>query len=190
MPLLRVTHTKGAFTEAQRDELAEKLTHIMLVGETGADNEIGRSVAYLQFVELDAANGGWYVAGKREAVSPKGGRAIFDLYYPIGAASQAVKSEVHRAIEQTYGDVLGLDVTFPNRPHDWIFIHEIANGNWGISTQTVGVATIHAFMQGDPARRDFFLPYLAAERRVRDAFGYPEGSAGTGSESEAPQAVA
>ncbi len=70
-PLLRVTHTKGAFSEDQRDALAERFTHAILVGAIGSDNDIARGAAYVQFVELDGARGGWYVGGKRESNPPR-----------------------------------------------------------------------------------------------------------------------
>jgi phenylpyruvate tautomerase PptA (4-oxalocrotonate tautomerase family) len=183
MPLLRVTHTKGAFTESQRDELAERFTHAILVGEIGNDNPTARSVAYVQFLELDGAEGGWYVGGKREPTPPEGGRMIFDIFYPVGAADQGAKTQLHRDLSEAVGAVLGVNVAFPNRPQDWIFVHEIPEGNWGISTRTVGVETIHAFTQGSPERVPYHHALLAAQKRERDAFNYPAGAPGTGQPS-------
>ncbi|MFX7870680.1 hypothetical protein ABTK02_21995, partial [Acinetobacter baumannii] len=56
----------------------------------------------------------------------------------------------------------------------------IPEGNWGISTRTVGVETIHAFTQGDPARVPFQQALLAAQGRVRAEFDVPEGAPGEG----------
>jgi phenylpyruvate tautomerase PptA (4-oxalocrotonate tautomerase family) len=180
MPLLRVTHTKGAFTDDQRDALADRFTHAILIGEMGTDNEVARSVTYVQFVELDAANGGWYVGGQREPNPPKGGRMILDVFYPVGAADQSAKTELHRALSVVVGDVLGVDVSFPNRLQDWVFVHEIPEGNWGISTRTVGVETIRALTHGDPDRVPFQQALLAAQGRQRAAFDFPAGAPGEG----------
>jgi hypothetical protein len=105
---------------------------------------------------------------------------IFDVYFPVGAADQTQKTCLHRDLAEAVGEVLGVDVSFPNRPQDWIFVHEIPEGNWGISTRTVGVETIHAFTQGDPARVPFQEALLAAQKRELAAFEYPAGAPGTG----------
>ena len=160
--------------------VAERFTRDILIGEIGSDNPVARSVAYVQFVELDGANGGWYVGGQREPSPPKGGRMILDVFYPVGAADQSAKTELHRALSVAIGDVLGVDVSFPNRPQDWIFVHEIPEGNWGISTRTVGVETIHTFTQGDPARVPFQQALLAAQARGRAASNFPAGAPGEG----------
>ena len=41
MPLMRVTHQRGAITEAQKARLAEELTAALLIGEVGADTPAG-----------------------------------------------------------------------------------------------------------------------------------------------------
>ena len=73
MPLLRITHQRGAFTAAQKDQLAEELTAAILVAEVGADTPAGRAVAYALFDEVDARSS-WYVGGKPDLEPPKGGR--------------------------------------------------------------------------------------------------------------------
>ena len=93
MPLLRVTHQAGAFTDAQKAQLAEEFTHAILIGEQGVDNDTARSVAYVIFDEIDAKTS-WFNAGKIEASPPSGGRFIFDVTYPYGAANQAAKIAV------------------------------------------------------------------------------------------------
>lgn len=130
MPLLRVTHQRGALSDTQKDALAERLTAAMLMGEVGADTPPGRAVAYVLFDEVDAARA-WYVGGKPDRAPPPGGRLLFDVVYPEGAASQADKSTLHAAINSAVADVLGVDATFPNRAGDWVIVHEPADGAWG-----------------------------------------------------------
>ncbi len=179
MPLLRVTHQVGAFTEAQKAQLAEEFTHAILIGETGNDNPAARSVAYVIFDEIDSKTS-WFVAGKVESTPPLGGRFIFDVVYPYGAASAAVKTQLHKDINDIVARVLGVDGTFPNRAGDWVLIHEITEGNWGVSGQTVSIRDIHSLMQGSPDRIDYFEPLLAAQKRMHEAHGYPVGSPGSG----------
>ena len=180
MPLLRVTHTAGAFTDAQKAQLAEEFTHAILIGEQGVDNAPSRSVAYVIFNEVDAKTS-WYVGGKIENTPPQGGRFIFEVVYPFGAANQTVKNQLNQDINDIIARVLNVDGTFPNRVGDWVLLTEITDGNWGVSGQTVGVRDIHQVMQGAPERVDYFEPLLAAHKRLLEAHNFPAGSPGSGS---------
>ena len=179
MPLLRVTHQAGAFTDAQKAQLAEEFTHAILIGEQGVDNAPSRSVAYVIFDEINAKTS-WFNGGKIEETPPSGGRFIFDVVYPYGAANQAAKTQLHKDLNDIVARVLGVDGTFPNRIGDWVLIHEITEGNWGVSGQTVSVRDIHQVMEGAPERVDYFKPLLAAQKRMHEAHGYPVGAPGSG----------
>ena len=175
MPLMRVTHQRGALTPEQKARLAEELTHAMLIAETGVDNEEGRSVAYVVFDEKDA-DGEWYVGGKPDAGAPTGGRFLFDVVFPVGASDQAAKTELHRAINASVADILGVDGTFPQRAGDWVLINEIVDGNWGVGGATVGIQEIAGIVKALPERAAFYDSLLAAQQRVREAHGFPPGS--------------
>ena len=179
MPLLRVTAQRGAFTDEQKAQLAEKFTHAILMAEIGNDNPTARSLAYVIFDEIDPRTS-WFVGGKLQETVPQGGRFIFDVVYPFGAADQAAKTQLHKDINDIVAHVLGVDGTFPNRAGDWVLIHEITEGNWGVSGQTVGINDIHAVTQGSPDRLDYFQPLLAAHKRLHEAHGYPVGAPGSG----------
>jgi len=179
MPLLRVTHQRGAFTDAQKAQLAEEFTHAILIGEQGVDNASSRSVAYVIFDEIDAKTS-WFNGGKIEEVPPTAGRFVFDVIYPYGAANQAAKTQLAKDINDIVARVLGVDGTFPNRIGDWVLIHEITEGNWGVSGQIVSVRDIHSVMQGAPERVEYFEPLLAAQKRLLEAHGFPAGAPGTG----------
>src|SRR5579883_996681 len=175
MPLLRVTHQAGAFTDTQKVQLAEALTHAILVAEIGNDNPTARSLAYVIFQEIDPKTS-WFVGGKLQETAPQGGYFIFDVVYPFGAADQAAKTQLHKDINDIVARVLNVDGTFPNRAGDWVLIHEITEGNWGVSGQTMNIKDIHAVTQGSPERLDYFVPLLAAQKRLHEAHGYPVGA--------------
>jgi len=172
MPLLRVTYQRGAITPSQKDQLAERLTAAMLVGEVGADTPAGRAVAYVLFDEVDPASA-WYVGGKPDAAPPIGGRLLFDVVYPEGAAPQASKSQLQAAINDAVAETLGVDGTFPNRASDWVIIHDVTDGSWGAGGQTIGIREINHLAGGLPERAEYFEPFLAAGKRVREAHGFP-----------------
>ena len=93
---------------------------------------------------------------------------------------------MHKDINDIVARVLGVDGTFPNRLGDWVLIHEITEGNWGVSGQTVSVRDVHEVMQGAAERVDYFEPLLAAQKRMLEAHGYPVGAPGTGNEQPTP----
>lgn len=173
MPLLRITHQRGAFTDAQKARLAEQLTAAILVAEVGADTPAGRAVAYVLFNEVDPKTA-WFVGGKPDLDPPKGGRLLFDVVYPYGAASQVDKTALHARINAIVAETLDVDGTFPQRGGDWVLIHEVPDGNWGASGQTIGIREINQVAGGAPGRADYFEPLLAAQRRMHAAHGYPE----------------
>ena len=178
MPLLHVTHQRGAFTDEQKATLAEKFTHAILIAEIGNDNPTDRSLAYVIFNEIDPKSS-WFVGGKLEETAPQGGYFIFNVVYPFGAADQDAKTQLHKDLNDIVASVLGVDGSFPNRAGDWVLIHEITEGNWGVSGQTVGIKDIHAVTKGFPERIDYFEPLLTAQKRMHEAHSYPVGAPGS-----------
>lgn len=179
MPLLRVTHQAHAFTDAQKAQLAEEFTHAILMAEIGNDNPTARSLAHVIFQAIDPQTA-WFVGGKIQETAPQCGYFIFDVVYPFGAADQAAKTQLHRDINDIITRVLNVDGTFPNRAGDWVLIHEITEGNWGVSGQTMGIKDIHSVTQGSPERIDYFLPLLDAQKRMLETYSYPIGAPGSG----------
>jgi len=175
MPLMRITHQRHAFTKEQKALLAEKLTHAMLIGEIGEDTPAGRAVANIIFTEVDE-NSDWYVGGQIEPNPPKGGRYMIDVTFPVGAADQAAKTELHRAVESVLAEVLGVDATFPSRAGDWVMLHEITSGNWGFSGKTMGSPDIASVVKTPESRLKFNRGVMAAQKRAREAHGFPPGS--------------
>lgn len=175
MPLLTITHTQGAFTDAQKKILAERLTHAILVAEVGADNEHGRPVANVIFQAVDAQTS-WFIGGRIEPELPVGGRFIIEAVIPQGSSPQNDKTELHRAINEVISEVLGVDGTFPNRAGDWVLVREIPDGNWGVSGKTMSSAQIAEVVKTAPERVAYTEFLIQAEQRMRTAFGYPSGA--------------
>lgn len=175
MPLMRVTHQRGAITEAQKARLAEELTAALLIGEVGADTPAGRAVAYVLFDEVDPKTS-WFVGGKPDLEAPKAGRFLVDIVYPFGSTPQAENTALHAAINDIISRTLDTDVA-SGRGTDWVMIHDVADGNWGAGGNTVGIAEINQALNGVPERKDYFEPLIAAQRRMQAAHGYPAGAA-------------
>jgi phenylpyruvate tautomerase PptA (4-oxalocrotonate tautomerase family) len=174
--MIRITHHRDAFTPAQKAQIAEKLSEAILIAEFGTITAGGQAVSYVLFNEVDPKTS-WFVGGKLEVNPPKAGRFLFDSYIPVGAATQAEKTELQVAIHKAVTEILDLDGTFPCRIGDWVLIHEVPEGNWGAGGRTVGVSDIMAVGGGLEERNAYIEAFKAAEQRSRDAHGYPAGSA-------------
>lgn len=179
MPLLRITHQVGAFTQAQKEQLAAELASVLLVAEIGNDNPTARSLEHIVFQEIDARTS-WFVGGKLQENAPTGGYFIFDVVYPFGAAPQAAKTRLHKDINDAVAKVFNVDGTFPNRAGDWVLINEITEGNWGVSGATVGIHDIYAATQGSADRIPYFESLLTAQKQMFDTYGYPAEAPGRG----------
>lgn len=174
MPYIRVTHQTGAITAQQRADLAEDLTHALLIAEAGADTPDGRSLAYVFFEEISPSSH-WFVGGKPDANAPAGGRFLIDVVLPEGAAPQDARIALHAAINDSIARIIGVDGTFPNRASDWVVIREIANGSWGAGGKTLRVQDIAGIVRWVPERTPHFEGLLAAQKRLREAHGFPAG---------------
>jgi len=166
MPLMRITYEHGTLTDAQKTRFAEEVTHALLIGEGGADTPAGRSVAYVIFDEVGPRT--WYVGG---ALVPPANRFLFDVVYPDGASNQSAKTALHAAINRAMATVLG--VTDAN---EWVIVHEIKEGAWGVGGRTIGVRDVARLIGALPERAAYFEPLLAAHKRAHEAHDYPDGA--------------
>lgn len=174
MPFVRVTYQAGAITAKQKAELAEDITHALLIMEAGADTPEGRSVACVFFEEVNPASD-WFVGGKLDKNGPASGRFLFDVTIPEAAADQSAKAAFHVAVNDSVARILGVDGTFPNRIGDWVMIREIANGSWGVGGLTVGIRNIAELLKYIPEKTEYLEGLLAAQKRLREAHSFPAG---------------
>jgi len=172
MPILRITYHRGSLTDAQKMQLAEELTPVLLAGEVGRDNPEGRALTYVLFHEMDPRSE-WFVNGKPDINAPKGGRFILEVYYVEGASTQAEKSVVHSKFNDIMARIINVDGTFPSRLTDWVIINEVREGAWGAGGVTVGICAANEALGGLPDRSEYFERFLAANQSVIEKHGYP-----------------
>lgn len=172
MPLLRITYHRGSLTDAQKVQLAEELTPVLIIGEVGRVRPAGQDLAYILFNETDPRSE-WFVGGKPDTSGPEGGRFILEVWYLEGASTQAEKSKVHLEMNKILARIIGVDGTFPNRLTDWIIINEVPEGAWGASGVTIGVADANDALDGTPERSEYFEKYLKAKQLASEAHSYP-----------------
>ena len=62
MPMVQLTHVKGALSDAQKEQLSERMTQVLLMIEGEADTPGGRSIAWVLFNEVEPTT--WAVGGR------------------------------------------------------------------------------------------------------------------------------
>jgi len=82
-----------------------------------------------------------------------------------------VKTDLHAAINRAMAAVLG--VTDAN---EWVIVHEIKEGAWGVGGRTIGVRDVARLIGALPERAACFEPLLAAHKRAHEAHDYPDGA--------------
>jgi phenylpyruvate tautomerase PptA (4-oxalocrotonate tautomerase family) len=156
MPVVRLSYPKGALTRAQKQQLAEELTQVVLDAEVDAITDSGRAVTVIQFLEADADD--WAVGGVlRSATESPPNHFLVDVIVLQGLLEGERRRDTHRRIAEAFqhacggpgGDpVLALRV--------WVLIHEVREGSWGAAGGTVSALDVAQFIN----------PELDAARRV------------------------
>lgn len=104
--MVTVEYPEGSLSQAQKDDLAEEMTHVLLEIEGGADTPDGRSIAWVRFQEIPATD--WYIGGTTgDKYVSAAGKFLIELNVPEGSMDQARKSEAHRAINDAFLRVTG-----------------------------------------------------------------------------------
>ena len=176
MPLIHVYHERDSLTPAQRDELGERLTSVVIEieGGPGIDGPKPRSIAWVMFHDVDGY--GWYIGGHSDEtyVSPPG-KFLVNIFVPEGALSKARKAMVHRAVDAAFFDVLGGDAADERWPSIFAHIHEWAEGNIGILGQSHGLADVARYAgSGNAETRAHGQKHMQARAGWRATAGFPD----------------
>jgi phenylpyruvate tautomerase PptA (4-oxalocrotonate tautomerase family) len=174
MPIMQVYHVEDALDAAAKEQLAQRLTDVLIAMEGGANTSAGRAFAWVLFSPVKA--GDWWVGGRTDNhfVNPPG-RFLVHVTVPEGYMNAQHKSEVHTWVNATITTVLG-GAEEPNAGASvLVIIDEVAEGNWGAAGRTISLNAI-AGSVGLPKDGDRFAwvqAYFAAKRRLFAAAGYP-----------------
>jgi phenylpyruvate tautomerase PptA (4-oxalocrotonate tautomerase family) len=137
MPLLELTLPEGSLPADAVDRLADGLTEALLRAEGAPDNELFRSIAWLDVHWVPAANA--YQGGKR-AAQP---RFRVNVTVPEGALTERRKGMLVEEATRLVLEAAGED------PADagalmrvWVMIGEVRDGNWGGGGRVVRFADL------------------------------------------------
>lgn len=179
MPMVTVQHPRGALDAAQKAELAEALTHVLLVIEGGVDTPASRSISWVRFQPIEPDD--WYVGGVNDGTYVSAaGRFLIELNVPEGSMDQLRKSEAHKAITAAFLKATGTEGVEGASRSVWIQIFEWPEGHLATSGRTsslLGIAKIAGIPAAHPLLA-FPRAYFAAKDRWYDAAGFPEHTAG------------
>lgn len=179
MPLITVEHPAGQLSTAQKSELAENLTRILLEIEGGGDTSFGRAGSWVRFRELQP--GDWFVGGVNDGTFVSAsGLFLVDVFVPEGLLDQTAVSRAHQAINDAIATATSVS------PEDtrsvWIQIHQWPEGSLGSGGRTASLFGI-ARLAGHPADHPVLehpRAYFDAKDRLYDDHGFPKKTTGRG----------
>lgn len=174
MPMMRVTAPKGALNFAQKKSLSEAFTDLLLIGEVGVAAPDARKFVHILFQELDSLTD-WFIGGQPRGLDPQGAPPHFflDVFYPHAAAPPNVKRQLHRALNDALVRVVLGEGVSTDALSNWIVIHEIDEGAWGVRGNSIGVRDIFRANQASSDRLTYTEAFLAAETKLQTEFKFP-----------------
>jgi 4-oxalocrotonate tautomerase len=116
MPLIQVKLIEGAFSQAQKEEIIQKLTDTMVSIE-------GKSLRPVTWVILEEAKSDeWGIGGKEKTTYSVQVKVIEE------ALSQGQKQQVIQKFTDTMASIEGKSL----RPTNFVKVEEVKSGEWGI----------------------------------------------------------
>lgn len=177
MPMVNVEYPAGQLSAAQKSELAEELTRVLLEIEGGGDTPFGRAGSLVRFREGERAD--WFVGGKNDETYT-GGMGLFqiEIFVPEGLLDQDSKTRAHQGASEAVAKVTG--AAADEMRYFWIQIFEWPEGSLASGGQTATLFGIAA-RAGHPAEHPVLTyprAYFDAKERLFDAHGFPTNVAG------------
>lgn len=180
MPIMNVHCVEGSLSDAQKVDLSERLTALMIQMEGGAGTEGGYAFAWVIYDEIKAGN--WWTGGRTDKtyVRPPG-CFLVDVRIPEGYMNSQHKQEVQAGVNAALMAATGQDPAAPKAGGSCqVVITEITEGNWAAAGKTISLASI-AGSVGLSKGSDRFAwvkAYFAAKARAFKSAGYPSDAGG------------
>jgi len=179
MPMVTVEHLAGRLSAAQKADLAEELTKVLLDIEGGGDTPFGRAASWVRFRELPADD--WFVGGLNDGTHvSESGLFLVEIYVPEGLLDQDRISQAHHATTAAIARVTGAGDAQGATASVWVQVFEWPEGHMAAGGRTSGLFRI-AKRAGHPADHPvltFPRAYFAAKDRVHKSGNFPEKTSG------------
>ncbi len=181
MPLVTVECPAGQLSAAQKADLAEELTKVLLEIEGGGDTPYGRAGSGVRFREIDRAD--WFIGGTNDgSYVSASGLFLVELNVPEGLLDQERISRAHKATNAAIARVTGAGDDPAATRSVWIQFIEWPDGHLAVSGRTCGLFDI-AHRAGHPASHpvlEFPRAYFGAKERWYGAHEFPASTSGRG----------
>lgn len=174
MPIMQVIYPEATLSRAQKDDLAQRLTEVLIAMEGGANTAGGRGFAWVIFTPVDAGN--WWVGGRvDEQFVHAPGAFLVRVTIPEGYMNAAHKAEVHRWVNAAILAATGGPTAADAGGSALVVIEEVTEGNWGAAGHPISLAAIAETvgMPRDGERFAWSRAYFEAKARSYTAAGYP-----------------
>ncbi|HVM40970.1 MAG TPA: 4-oxalocrotonate tautomerase [Acidimicrobiia bacterium] len=137
MPLIELTHSKGALPEAAVESLVDRLTAAVLRAERAPDTETARAVTWVQIRELD------------DRASWSAGRPVEEPVFRLAATVPAGVLSPRRKEEFVAEATAAVRASVENDLDPmrvWIIVTEVPEGNWGAGGTLVTLERLRALV--------------------------------------------
>lgn len=175
MPIMNVRYVEGALTDAQKQDLSERLTALMIEMEGGAGTEGGHAFAWVIYDEIESGN--WWAGGRtdRTYVRPPG-CFLVDVRIPEGYMNTQHKNDVQAGVNAALMAATGQDMADVRAGGSCqVVITEITEGNWAAAGKPISLASIAGSvgLSKSSERFAWVKAYFTAKARAFKAAGYP-----------------
>jgi phenylpyruvate tautomerase PptA (4-oxalocrotonate tautomerase family) len=146
MPFIRVTVPGSMLDEAQRAEIAERLTVEIMKIETGGHDTPGvRAISALILEEMPP--GSWAIGGILDA----GPAAVVEIRVPEGALNERRRASMVEASHEVLTKVSPQLASVDGVRRIWTHLVEVRDGHWGAGDRIVHLADVQRIALEMPA---------------------------------------
>jgi phenylpyruvate tautomerase PptA (4-oxalocrotonate tautomerase family) len=180
MPIMNVHCVEGSLTDAQKADLSERLTALMIQMEGGAGTEGGHAFAWVIYDEIRKGN--WWAGGRVDSryVRPPG-CFLVEVRIPEGYMNTQHKNEVQSGVNAALMAATGQDMTADNAGGSCqVVITEVTEGDWACAGRPISIASIAGSvgLSKTGERFAWVESYFAAKAREYKAAGFPADTGG------------
>jgi len=134
MPVCEVSYAEGLFSPKEEKQIVEKITKLLLKVESLPDNQISRSICYVNLIESKKM----YIGGD---LSEKG-KILVKIYTFHDAFSDNIKKEIYFSVKDIFVEENSFSKE-SNGNNIWCIITPIEELNFGVGGIPINLNIVH-----------------------------------------------
>ncbi|MDD4357087.1 MAG: tautomerase family protein [Smithellaceae bacterium] len=123
MPVCEISYTEGLFSPKEEKQIVEKITKLLLKVESLPDNQISRSICYVNLIESKKM----YIGGDLS----KKGKILIKIYSFHDAFTDDIKKEIYFSVKDIFVEENSFSKE-SNGNNIWCIINPIEELNFGV----------------------------------------------------------